>query len=140
MRDDGVPIHGKCPATAWVRIAIRAQKTQASRGPFITRFRITPKVAMDDNRRATLAMPAPAGLDFGAQVQAIQRIGFKKAAEFHTGTLSCRASPHYARLSQVAGLNKTEPSAFHGPDTPEKTTVQTRLNNKKSSRGTFVLD
>jgi len=79
---------------------------------------------MDDNRRATLAMPAPAGLDFGAQVQAIQRIGFKEAAEFHTGTLSCRASPHYGRLSQVADLNKTDLSVFHGPNMPSPTTVQ----------------
>jgi len=49
-------------------------------------------------------------------------------------------NPAFCALSQVASLNKTEPSAFHGPNTPEKTTVQTRLNNKKSSRGTFVLD
>ena len=37
----------------------------------------------------------------------------------------------FCALSQVGCLNKTQPSAFHGPNTPEKTTVQTRLNNKK---------
>jgi hypothetical protein len=32
-------------------------------------------------------------------------------------------------LSQAASLNKTRPSAFHVPNTHEKTTVQTRLSN-----------
>jgi hypothetical protein len=111
-----------------------------SRGLFITRCRITPKVAMDDNRRGTLAMSAPAGLDFGAQVQAIQRIGFKKANELHRCTLAHHASPHYARLSQVTSLNKTGLSVFHGPNMPSPTTVQTSLNNKKPSCRTNLPD
>jgi hypothetical protein len=85
-------------------------------------------------------MPASGGLDFGAEVQALQRIGFKKANELHRCTLAHHASPHYPRLSQVASLNKTGLSVFHGPNMEEKTTVQPGLNNKKPSCGTIVPD
>jgi len=41
-----------------------------------------------------------------------------------------RPIPHYPGLSQVAGLNRTDLSAFHGPNMAKKPLFTALLNNK----------
>ena len=56
---------------------------------------------MADNCGRAAAVRAAACLDFDAEVEEIQGGGFKKAAEFHTGSLPCHASPHFARCHKL---------------------------------------
>ena len=118
--DDRVPMDGKGPAASVVRIAVGAEKADASGVAACRCLQVT----MGDNRGWVAAVWAASGLDLNAQVQKIQGAGLEEAAEFHAGTLSCHASPHFWVLSQVGCLNKTRLSVFHGPNMPKKTTVQ----------------
>ncbi len=118
--DHRVPMDGKGPSATLVRIAVGAEKAHASGVAACGCLQVT----MGDNRGRVAAVRAAPCLDLNAQVQKLQGVGLVEAAEFHAGTLSCHANPHYRRLSQVGGLNKTGLSVFHGPNTPSPTTVQ----------------
>lgn len=113
-----------------------SKKTQRPGGRFVTGCGMAAQIAMGDQGIVTLAMRAGTGAYLDTEIEQFPRARREKSGELHAGRLARRATPYFGALSQVAGLNKTEPPAFHGTVRGGKTAVQTQSQQANPPRGT----